>query len=366
MIPSLRGRLRFARPPAGSDNLPVERRIVRPLGQHTARRGGRRGRVETGEDEAHLALTDDGWRVALARYRPRGAARRAPVLLVHGLAACRVTFDLGPSVSLARRLASLGWDVWSLELRGHGRSYGGPWGHALDDHLVRDLPAALGAVREATGAPRVHAVGHSMGGILLLAHLARGGGRDLRSALAIASALDYHGTPSDFHGLARLAPLGARVPSLHLGALSRAVAPLLGRRPGPLERFMVWPSNVDAALLRRLYAVTFHTVSMPVLVQLASAFREGGLRSLDGSVRYLDGLAGVDTPTLTLVGDRDRQCHVEAARRSMAALRRGALVSLGRAAGHGDHYGHFDPLIGRRAPVEVWPHVERWLAEHDG
>lgn len=324
--------------------------------------------VDTREDEAHLAATPDGCRVALARYRPRGAAREAPVVLVHGLAACRVSFDLAPEVSLARALADAGWDTWSVELRGHGRARG-PRAYGFDDHLERDLPAALAAVQAATGAPRVHAIGHSMGGILVLAHLARGGD-DLASAAVIGSALDYSGSASDFHRWVRASALGRVLPAVPLGALASLAAPLLARAPGPLgnlapiERFMVWPSNVDPRLVRRLHAAAFHSVPTAVLLQLATAFSLGGLRSKDGAVRYLDGLARTSTPVLALIGDRDRQCHEAAVRRTIAVAR-GEVVVLGRDAGHGDHYGHFDPIIGRRARDEVWPHLLRWLEARD-
>lgn len=30
-----------------------------------------------------------------------------------------------------------------------------------------------------------------------------------------------------------------------------------------------------------------------------------------------------------------------------------------------DHYGHFDLIMGRRAPEEVWPHITTHLAAHD-
>jgi hypothetical protein len=33
--------------------------------------------------------------------------------------------------------------------------------------------------------------------------------------------------------------------------------------------------------------------------------------------------------------------------------------------GHGDHYGHFDLLMGRRAVEEVFPTIDAWLAEAD-
>ncbi len=45
-----------------------------------------RFRLRTGEDEVLRFRTRDGWTLSLGRRRPRGAALRPPVLLVHGIA----------------------------------------------------------------------------------------------------------------------------------------------------------------------------------------------------------------------------------------------------------------------------------------
>ncbi|HEY6005847.1 MAG TPA: alpha/beta hydrolase, partial [Anaeromyxobacter sp.] len=49
----------------------------------------------TQEDEVLSARTRDGWTLYLGRRRPRGAPRRPPVLLVHGIAMNRQAFDFG-------------------------------------------------------------------------------------------------------------------------------------------------------------------------------------------------------------------------------------------------------------------------------
>ena len=79
--------------------------------------------VRSGEDETVYALTDDGWRLALGRRRPRGPARSLPVLLVHGVAANRASLDFGlERWSLSAHLAAAGFDCFALDLRGHGAS----------------------------------------------------------------------------------------------------------------------------------------------------------------------------------------------------------------------------------------------------
>ncbi len=329
--------------------------------------------VDRRADEVHHVETGDGWRLALSRWHAAAGAprRRLPVLLCPGLSANRHAFDLAPEVSLARHLAERGFDTWCLELRGHGLSEApgplGPrrYGWDFDAHVEEDAPAALRGVLDATGAPRVLWVGHSMGGILLYALLARGA-REVRAGVTIGSALDYSGTPSDFHAAIRALAVARAVPAVPLGPLALVTAPLAGRRPNRLEEFNLWPANVAPELVRRLNASTFHPVSSPVLVQLATAFEPGGLRARDGRTRYLDGLAAVDTPVLALAGSHDRQCAPAAARRTVEALggaRR--LIVHGPDGDRPTAYGHFDLLIGREAPREVWPELVHWLAAHD-
>ena len=330
-------------------------------------------RVEIGSDEVHRATTADGWRVALTRYRPArdAPARRHPVVLCHGLAANRVSFDLDPEVSLARFLAARGWDVWSLELRGHGSSdrpklgTGRRFGWTFDDYLQHDAPAALQHVLQDTGATRVHWIGHSMGGILLYALIASGAPM-IRSGIAVGSGLDYTRGPSDFGSMAPLRGLGAVLPALPLGVVALMASPLMGRIDGAVDQFNVHRANVDPTLFRRLNASTFHAVSGPLLTQLASVFDEGGLASRTGE-RYLDLLQGKLTPVMALAGTKDRQCPPQTAQVPIDALGSpdSHLVTFGRAHGHREDYGHFDLLIGRRVVDEVFGVITRWLDRQD-
>jgi pimeloyl-ACP methyl ester carboxylesterase len=327
----------------------------------------------TSADERHVATAADGWGLALHRYLPRGGGvpGRLPVILCHGLGANHYGFDLAPEVSLARRLASLGHDVFALELRGHGDSDPATlrgerrWGFSFDDYLRLDVPAAIDRVRELSGAPAVHWVGHSMGGILMYAHLASTGGAGLASGTAIGSSLDYSASPSGFHGALRLRPVGRFVPAVPLGGLVRLVTPLSGRRATSFERFNFWPSNVEGAIVRALHASTFHAISTPVLLQLATAFEPGGLRSWDGQRRYLDDLRAraPKIPVLALAADKDEQCPPGATEATLSALPAGVaqLAQFGDAHGHRSHYGHFDLVIGRHAAHEVWPVLESFL-----
>jgi pimeloyl-ACP methyl ester carboxylesterase len=109
-------------------------------------------------------------------------------LLVPGCASNAYTFDVAPSASLARALAKEGHDVFVVECRGVGFSR--PWRspnewadaktntprqHAptfgdfdYDTYLREDLPLACGYVAAVVGERKLGAVGHSMGGMLVM------------------------------------------------------------------------------------------------------------------------------------------------------------------------------------------------------
>jgi alpha-beta hydrolase superfamily lysophospholipase len=331
--------------------------------------------AETREDEVHFVTTSDGWRLAMARYRPKGERRsRFPVLLCHGLGSSRFGFDLAGAPSLAIYLAQAGFDVWSLELRGHGHSdrpsVFSPrhFGWCFDDYLHVDLPAAIAKLKENSHKEQLHMLGHSMGGMLLLCHSAENAPY-VRSITTIGSSLDFSSSDSDFGRLLPFSPLAQALPAFPLGLLTLIVAPLTGRVQNRLEAFNLWFSNADPAVTRALYANTFYAVSSPVLLQLRSMFDQGGMKPRHGSVPYLDTASHTRIPTLFIAGDRDRQCPPQACRRTYEHLSQHyaghQMLVFGPDTGQKDHYGHFDLLIGKRASEEVFPAIEQWLWKHD-
>lgn len=332
-------------------------------------------RAESREEAVYFLTTSDGWRLALCRYEhPGGARARLPVLVCHGLGANRFSFDLGRAPSLAMSLAQAGFDVWVLELRGHGRSERPGlfakrrFGWSFDDYLRFDLPAAIEKVQEVTGQQQLHAIGHSMGGMLMLSHC--GKASDIRSAVTIGSSLDFTHSGSDFARLLKWKWLAHALPALPAGLLALMVAPCTGRVANRIEECTMWFANVDPAVTRLHYANTFHAISSPVLQQLSTVFEAGGLRHWGSAESYLNQAAASRVPTLFIAADRDRQCPPEACQRTYERLRQSAdihrLVVFGKETGQQEHYGHFDLLLGKRAADEVFPEIEGWLRRHDG
>lgn len=124
--------------------------------------------------------TPDGATLTLKRKIRAGGP---PALFVHGLAANADLWDL-PAVktaeyefrSLATVLHENGYDVWLLNLRGHGAPAmlsAPPPGQndwCVDHFVLYDLPAAIEFVRQATRR-RPFVIGNSMGAMTLAGHL---------------------------------------------------------------------------------------------------------------------------------------------------------------------------------------------------
>lgn len=310
----------------------------------------------THEDDVVQARTRDGWTLYLGRHRPKGEARLPPVLLVHGIAMNRQAFDFGVErYSIARFLSLAGLDCFTLDLRGHGRSRRGPgrrWN--LDTYLNEDLPAALEAIRAATGAEKVLYVGHSQGAILGMAACALHRER-------IAGLVSLAG-PAHFDAQPRLRKL---VALRHLGLgrglreLARMVAPLSGFwHPSPLE-LSVNVRNMERPVYRRMLANAIEDLQPGVLEQFAAFIREDSFRSMDGRVDYRALLPTCTQPALFVSAERDGLAPpsvVEAAFRAWGGPKRHWRC--------GRDYGHADVLLGRNAPEVVFPAIREFLVEN--
>lgn len=324
----------------------------------------RRWLVEVRPDERLTVEARDGLRLSMHRVCPRGSSRGA-VLLLHGLACGSVGFHY-PGRSLAHYLAERGYDCYLPELRGHGSSERPPnfqWD--LDDYLEHDIPAVLGAILERSGQSRVHWIGHSMGGLLLLFQGILRPDSPIASGQAIGSALDYRVGATGFSALLSLRPLLDLVPSVPYGLAMHVVSPLLARVPDPASGFNFWHSNVEPAVTRRLSASVFHSIPSSLLRSLSTTFEPGGFRTRDGSLRFLDEARRFKVPTRLLAASRDKQVSVDAVRHTATVLGGRAEVRVhGKEHGDADDYGHFDLIVGRRAKDEVWPGLAAWLDEH--
>jgi pimeloyl-ACP methyl ester carboxylesterase len=315
-----------------------------------------------GAQETLYLTAADGVRLALHRVRPP-SGKGAPVMLLHGLGANGFGWLL-PRRSFAHWLASRGFDVFVPELRGAGHSAHNGFTWNLDDYLQYDLPAFLAAIREESGQREVRWVGHSMGGILLCCYAQREQDPDIVRGVALGSALDYSAGDSGFARLLPLRPVLERLSRIPFGHAAHLLSPLLGRVNTPLEAFNFSPRNVEPEVVREVHAQAFEWIPISLLLSLATTFEPDGLRSADGVHRYRDCASRCTVPLLLVAGSADVQCPVAAVEDTARRIGPTAQVrAFGRAYGSAEDYGHFDLLVGKNAPREVWPHLAAWLED---
>ena len=329
----------------------------------------------TCQDETSYVLTDDGWRLAVHRYRPECAVRGHPVILCHGMISNRHMFDLPGAASLARFLKKSGRDVWVAELRGSGMSAKPgllrsdvPYSWQFQDLLHRDLPAVIKHVLDCTGAPALHWVGHSMGGLLIEAHMAANDDPHLASAAAIGSPCDFSKVRNDsFHNLLRLKWLLEVYPFFPLPFLGRVLIPfahkLWTRAPGPF-----YPPNIEPQTARKVLALASEPITSKKLWLEVAGYVASGLFAPEKGPGYMEGLSKSRVPLMTLAGSRDEMAPEAAVR---AACETGGnpverkCMTFGKTAGCAEDYGHVDLLVGKQVESEVFPVVLRWLEGHD-
>jgi len=120
-----------------------------------------------------------GWRLSMARYRLEGKEPKGrPILIVPGYGMNSFIFSFHPNgPSMVEVLAARGLEVWTVDLRGQGRTIRakGTNRYSMGDLAVEDLGAAIAHVlakTEVAHATKVDLVGCSLGTALIFAHCA--------------------------------------------------------------------------------------------------------------------------------------------------------------------------------------------------
>jgi pimeloyl-ACP methyl ester carboxylesterase len=311
-------------------------------------------------DELYRVPTDDGSSISLGRYNPRNERKfEEPVVLCHGLGANRFDLDFDEKHSLARYLARRGFETWVLELRGRGHA-GPAVACTFDDQAEYDVGAALRTVCS-TGAKQVTWVGHSKGGLVMYAHLARHPDAPVRAIVALGSPVTFDVQPALRRFVATVAPLLA-LDVIPLANLGRSFA-RMGKPPEPFARFLMRFDNVEPEVIKRTIANLLADTAGGVARQFARWISLGTFDSMDGTFDYRAGMKAITAPLLLIAGSRDLLAPPHAVEKTLKLVSGSVkLVVAGKHRGFHEDYGHGDIVLGRRAPDEVFPLIENFLA----
>lgn len=329
---------------------------------------GIEGSRSPGVDEPRPPREAAAHDVPLAMIRKRSATRSdtvASVLLIHGYGQNRYAWHL-PSRSFSNYLARAGFDVFNLDLRGHGRSrhLGARRPGHVTDFVREDVPAAIAEIRRISGARPVYLIGHSLGGIIAYATAPR-----LPDAVGGIITL---GSPYLFtRGSWSLALLGQimltldRRVSLGQGALALSQfgeafriarvfieSPIF---PLPIRGFV--PGSMEPRVLTQHMSLAMDSGSIAVLRNMfldAAASRKSGHR-LGSLFGYAERFEGMDVPLLVIAGTLDDLAPPVSVKPAYDVSRSSDKTyrEFPR--------GHLDLIVGRDAPLTVWPLIEAWL-----
>ena len=291
---------------------------------------------------------------------------RGAVILVHGYGQNRYTWHSSKR-SFVNFLADDGWDVFNVDLRGHGRSrrFGSPFPRTMDDYIREDLPLFVREAKELSGQDRVFLIGHSMGGLISYFAGATGVRESVRGIVSIGSPYIFGQGSALLLGLRELAAavrwtglLDAN-PALPL----RIVGRHLNRRKGlwnaarlPLPIRAWAPNTVEPEVLDEYLKRTFDRSTLAVALDIFRAGRDKSFKSSDGMIDYSTAFEILDRPLLVVAGTRDGLAPPASVR--PAYVRSRSSDKTYRAF----PFGHIDLVVGKEATRTVWPLVRNWLA----
>lgn len=296
---------------------------------------------------------------------PRGGYL-APLLLTHGFGQNRYAWHLSTR-SFVNYLAREGFDVFNVDLRGHGRSrrLGSRPASSIDDYIQHDLPAALAEVLAVSGRPRAFVLGHSLGGLIACSAAPR-----LRDQIAGIVTI---GTPYRFaQGSWSLATASRMVGLMAERGWIRATSGAL-----PIKLLARWmhlyraawdsrllpipvrawaPGAFEPRMLSEYLQRSFDSATIGTLVQLMRLANHGSLTSIDEREDYSAAFEACGVPLLVVAGAYDLLAPPPSVR-----------PLYERAGGHDKAYrvlpfGHADMLLGKDAPRSTWPLVSGWLS----
>ncbi|MEM9696546.1 MAG: alpha/beta hydrolase [Myxococcota bacterium] len=305
--------------------------------------------------------------LAMVRKRRREGALRGAVLLVHGYGQNRYAWHL-PSRSFVNHLAHRGFDVFNLDLRGHGRSrhLGARPPRNLADYVREDLPCAVEEVLALSGFDRLFLVGHSLGGLISYAAAASLGN--------VVAGIVTLGSPYQFtRGSRFLTHAGSAMLSLDrflrlddqavplkaFGEAMRLARVFVESPIFPLPIRGYAPKSMEPHILGQHMSLAMDIGSvavMRVLFRRAAQDRATGHR-LGVLFGYAASFEALDVPLLAIAGALDGLAPPEAVR--PAYERSSSTDKTFRSFPR----GHIDLLVGRDAPLTVWPVVSNWLVE---
>jgi polyhydroxyalkanoate synthase len=297
----------------------------------------------------------------IARTTLPNGPTRPKVILIHGFAQNRFSWHTQYR-SMSGWLAERGWDVWNLELRGHGRSRrrGGSKTTQFSDY-----PADLNRLADAIETPAFW-IGHSLGAsVAYAACAARPDSPTTAGVIGIGGLYRFGQAGWVLPTVCRITnqlpgSLNIGDIQVHTGGTGRLLAklfPLVDLAAYGMPIAGWWPGSVEPALAKERMKRGFDFIPVRVWQEMAS-WGEAD------SVPWDQGWRKAQSPCLIIVGDRDSMLFPKEGK--AAFDRSGTTDKTFKLFDDRDgltHWGHLDMVLGKNAPDHVWSFIESWMSE---
>lgn len=207
-----------------------------------------------------------------------------------------------------------------------------------------------------------------MGGLLILAHLARIPGNAVASVVTLGSPVDFSKIRNkSFDFLLALRPLLRHAPVFPLPFFGRLISPLAHVMPNSLLG-LFYRTNIAPVVARRVLALAAQVVTSTRLWLDFGRYLSTGVFADENGRPYLQGIEKSEVPVLLASGSKDEMAPPEAVIAALDTLRddrERSCVVFGKVSGCLEDYGHMDLLVGVRSEAEIFPSVLGWLEHHD-
>lgn len=311
------------------------------------------------------------------RYSPSFQKTKGTVLLIHGFAQNRYSWHLKRR-SMVNYLAIQGYDVFNIDLRGHGlsRKAGSSYPESLEQYVDHDLTTAVKEIRDLTGHKRVFIMGHSLGGALCYA-LASRIPEMIRGIVTFGGVYFFgKGNPIIYYTARFVSQLDQLTGGINTGAirfvplnivglLMAQFLPLLNSPRLYRIPITAWePGSIEYMPLLERVVRGFDRTGINILRLMIRWAAEGVFESMDGSRDYARAFRNLNIPLLVITGNRDTLCtHDDAYPAFSESRSKDKTYKMFTRKDGNVIWGHIDLICGRKAPQFVWPYVSKWLEE---
>jgi pimeloyl-ACP methyl ester carboxylesterase len=259
---------------------------------------------------------------------------KQPLVLVHGSFTNRGFWLSSQGIGFARYLVEAGFDVWLMEMRGHGLS---PRNleykdNCLEKYANSDVPSVNKFVIEKTGLKPIW-LGHSLGGVLI--------------STAIAA-----GTLPE-NDVAGIVLLGTQIVRRRwylqipfVTSMGQIWFSFKHEMDG--RKLKVGPENEPAGIAKEY-------------LRWMGLF--GRWRFRNSKASLLTGWKGMDTPVFAMVGKEDKSDPAKYCHRfyDLCGAENKQFKLLSKEEGYSRDFGHVDMIVSKDAAKEVWPELASWF-----